>query len=104
MDTLGRATRTRDAHAPTRAVAEAATATEAAADAEAEAATETWRLPREDEETARTLVDLGARGVGGFTTWGIDADGVWARRELAQRTLRDVRDAMAWREAIALVH
>ena len=64
---------------------------------------ELWRFASSDAGQARKLVELGRRGIGGFDSWGEDADGAWARRRETRATAES-RGPLPWRDALAIGH
>ena len=63
---------------------------------------ELWRFAPEDAASARTLAELGGEGIGGFESWGEDAEGAWAQRREAGATA-DARGRLPWRRALVIV-
>src|SRR5690348_217293 len=64
---------------------------------------EIWRFSRDDERSAKRLLDLGAARVGGFSRGAIDDEGVWlVRRAIA--SARGDRGTRPWREVLGIVH
>ncbi|HEU5076531.1 MAG TPA: hypothetical protein VFU02_20210, partial [Polyangiaceae bacterium] len=63
-----------------------------------------WRVPPGSEPAQAVLLELGASGVGGFQTSGIDADGHWLGRQLGGESLAAFwsRTEPEWRVALGL--